>query len=151
MKTVWILPLAFAVAGCPQKVVTADDFRGAYTGSLTETYTCANTSPPQFVLPGEELDIAQTGTDVSITINSCAGLTIPGDASGDMVNISDTGTLSMPCAQTDGQTDIEITEITGGTLQLDTGGNLVTTLDEAATIDGDDCMGTATGTLVFQP
>ena len=117
-----------------------------YSGSVTETYTCASTSPPAFQLPNDTvvIDVDASGNAI-VTLSSCPGDTITGVANGPN-EIDLTTTTTGTCSQTDAAGDtIEITSI-GGTLTYD-GNDLDLNLSETALINGDACSGVASGQL----
>jgi hypothetical protein len=123
------------------------DFSGAWAGSITETYTCAASNPPMFVIPTDTYTISQSGADVTIGIGSCPGDTFTGTVSGDTVTIA--ASTAFTCDQTDSSNSEAITVDTiGGTLTVSgTPPTLQVNLTESATVSGDTCAGVATGQL----
>jgi hypothetical protein len=146
-----ILPLTLALAGCN---VAATNFAGTYTGTLTETYTCASSSPAPFPLT-ETFTVTQLGSDVFVSVGSCSGQSIGGDSSGNTVSLTPSSQTTSPCPQQSGGADpvaINVTGISGGTLTLGGENALQVSLTQNAMIAGnaDACTGTATGTLALQ-
>jgi hypothetical protein len=140
--------LALALCSCGASV---ENFSGRYVGVITEDYRCANSSPPVFQLT-EEFDIGQNGSAVTVTLASCNGLPINGSASNNEINIEPTGQTTNTCQQADpnGGSTISIDGFPGGSLILNGGVSLDVNLLENATVNGDSCTGTATGTLTLQ-
>lgn len=155
--TALALPLAVALASCGQTEDTYPNFAGTFSGTLTETYTCASNSPPAFPL-SETLTITQLGSDVFVALSSCNGQSISGDAAGNAVSLTSGSQTNSPCQQTtpaDAGADaiaISVSSLAGGTITLGSPGSIQVTLNQNATIDNNSnaCSGVATGTLVAQ-
>src|SRR4051794_17548227 len=106
--------LALALCSCISSSSSVY-FAGTYVGTITETYTCLNSSPPQFQLQ-ETFTVTQDGEDIFVTMASCSGMTITAGASGDSASVDPTGGTSRSCQQQDprGGTTITVDGFSGG-------------------------------------
>ncbi len=137
-------------AGCAQSIT---NFAGTYSGSLTETFTCETASPPPFQT-AETFTVSQLGPAVIVAIGSCTGQSVGGDSSGNRVTLTPSSQTISPCQQigTDAGVVINVTGFSGGTLTLESGGNLQVSLMQNATTNGGSnaCTGAAAGSLMLQ-